>query len=376
MRLTIIVGCHCSYLNGRIGYVYTGPLFSGNYCTTWLSQLYSGRVQPTLRFLLSFLHCWCQGNDNVMTFTWQVSLFWTLREKGIDIIEWLHPATFMQCIHNSQGNPARILILGEKTHSERWSNLSRSYSWEGCACGVMLRASPFWGPGGSPTALVRNPIWDRQHSSSRHIFLPEQASTKTADLFMVLLSHSLLLCFHKLFNSFPPENQSPLNYVPLRWAATNWKCGRWNKGTLVGQTHNTQLPRQWGRSGWGGKPTTGEYICLSIRKEYSLGQHWDLRSPLSPPNLTNYSASLIVFRWHTHLCSQGYNAFIPNALLRQRGEHEAALNLLFLKGKERPQRVLTHSSFPFLSCFQWNKCINTTCLTVLNTALNQEAWLY
>lgn len=342
MRLTIIVGCHCSSLNSRIGYVYTGPLFSGNYCTTWLSQLYSGRAQPTLLFLLSFLHCWCQGNDNVMTFTWQVSLFWILREKGIDIIEWLYPATFMQCIHNSQGNPvrqcyyphswwantlwkveqlAKVIQLGRMCSSQDvlavscWGLLHPEVEGLGTQEALQLPWYGIW-PGTDSTAHLGTS------------FLPEQACTKTADLFMVLLSHSLLLCFHNLLNSFPPENQSPLNYVPLRWAATNWKCGRWNKGTLVGQTHNTQLPRQWGRSGWGGKPTTGEYICLDIRKEYSLGQHRDLESPLSPPNPTDYSASLTVFRWHTHLCSQ------------------------------------------------WNKCINTTCLTVLNTALNQEAWFY
>lgn len=51
MGLTVIVGCHCSSLNSRTGYVYTGPLFSRSYCTTWLSQLYSGRAQPTLLFL-------------------------------------------------------------------------------------------------------------------------------------------------------------------------------------------------------------------------------------------------------------------------------------------------------------------------------------
>lgn len=330
--------------------------------------------------LSSFFHCWCQGNDNVMTFTWQVSLFWILREKGIDIIEWLYPATFMQCIHNSQGNPARQCYLS--SFLVRKHTLKGGATCQGHTAGKDVLVVSCWGLLHSEAQEALQLPWYGIRpgtDSTAHLgtsFLPEQTSTKTADLFMVLLSHSLLLCFHNLFNSFPPENQSPLNYVPLRWAATNWKCGRWNKGTLVGQTHNTQLPRQWGRSGWGGKPTTGEYICLPIRKECSLGQHWDLKSPLSPPNLTNYSASHIVFRWHTHLCSQGYNAFIPNALLRQRVEHEAALNLLFLKGKERPQRVLTHSSFPFLSCFQWNKCINTTCVTVLNTALNQKAWLY
>lgn len=99
---------------------------------------------------------------------------------------------------------------------------------------------------------------------------------------MVLLSHSLLLYFHNLFNSFPPDNQSPLNYVPLRWAVTNWKWGRWNKGTLAAQTHSTQLPRQWGRGGWGGKPNPGKPICLDTRKKYSLGQPRDLGIPLSP----------------------------------------------------------------------------------------------
>lgn len=228
MGLTVIVGCHCSSLNSRTGFVYTGPLFSRNYCTTWLSQLYSGRAQPTLLFLLSFLHFWCKGKDNVMTFTRHVSLFWILRKKGIDIIEWLYPATFMHCIHNSQGNSAR-----QRYYPHSWwgntlwkvENLPRSYCWEGCAqarmCGVMLRPYPSWHQreGMGIQEALQLPwygIWPGTDSTA-HLgtsFLPEQARTYTADLFMVLLSHSLLLCFHNLFNSFPPENQSSLNYVP------------------------------------------------------------------------------------------------------------------------------------------------------------------
>lgn len=230
MRLTIIVGCHCSSLNGRIGYVYTGPLFSGNYCTTWLSQLYSGRAQRTLLFLLSFLHCWCQGNDNVMTFTWQVSLFWILREKGIDIIEWLYPATFMQCIHNSQGNPARQCYLS--SFLVRKHTLKGGATCQGHTAGKDVLVVSCWGLLHSEAQEALQLPWYGIRpgtDSTAHLgtsFLPEQTSTKTADLFIVLLSHSLLLCFHNLFNSFPPENQSSLKYVPLRWAATNWKCGR------------------------------------------------------------------------------------------------------------------------------------------------------
>lgn len=237
MRLTIIVGCHGSSLNSRIGYVYTGPLFSENYCITWLSQLYSGRTQPTLLFLLSFLHCWCQGNDNVTTFTWQVSLFWILREKGIDIIEWPTIPSHFHAMHTQFSRQScKTVLLSSflvRKHSERWATCQGHTTGKdvlkpGCACVVMLRPSPSWGQreGLGTQEALQQPWYGFQPGtdSTAHLdtsILLEQACTKTADLFMLLISHSLLLCFHNLFNSFPPENQSPLNYVPLRWVATN-----------------------------------------------------------------------------------------------------------------------------------------------------------
>lgn len=122
-----------------------------------------------------------------MTFTQQVSLFWILREKGIDIIEWLYPATFMHCIQNSQDNSAR-----QRYYPHSWwentlwkvENLPRSYCWEGCtqarmclwchaeAFSILTPKGRNGYPRGSPTALVWNLTWDRQHRSSRHILPP------------------------------------------------------------------------------------------------------------------------------------------------------------------------------------------------------------